>query len=129
MSTHALNMDFYEKALLAKAGECRGVVLTARQDIWGTSTRKATDPTLLAAEREIAAGRVERCYEMLRQIEAALFRLKRGRHGLCLKCEEPIEQNRLDALPWALFCTGCQDRIDSFHNRAQARQKDIRQAA
>lgn len=101
MSTHALNMDIYEEALLAKAEECRGVVLTARQDIWGTSTREAADRTLLAAEREIAAEKVERCYEMLRQIEAALFRLKRGRYGLCLKWSQ------LSRSGWTLCLERC----------------------
>lgn len=123
MSTDALNMDFYKRALLAKAEECRSVVLNARHDIWGAPRSEVADQSSLVAEREIAAERVERCYGMLRRIEAALFRLKRGRYGLCLNCEEPIGPKRLDALPWALFCIGCQERIDLRRGRGQgARQ-------
>jgi hypothetical protein len=33
LSTRALNMKFYEKALLAKAEACRNILLNARQDI------------------------------------------------------------------------------------------------
>lgn len=128
MSTHTLNTDFYEKALLAEAEKCRGVVRTARHDIWGTSTPETANRSARTAEREIAAERVEHCYQMLRQIEAALFRLKRGRYGLCLKCGEPIEQKRLDALPWSLSCIRCQERVD-MDDRAQDRWKDIGHAA
>lgn len=118
MSSDLLNIDFYEKALLAKADECRSVVLNARSDTWSES--EAADQSLGMAEREIAAERVERCDRILRQIEAALLRLKHGRYGLCLKCEETIEQKRLYALPWALFCIDCQERIDSGERRRQA---------
>lgn len=65
-----------------------------------------------AQERETSS-------ELLRQIELALSRLARGRYGLCLKCDEMIERDHLDAVPWALFCTGCQHGVDTLHRAAQ----------
>lgn len=55
-----------------------------------------------------------------RQVELALSRLERGRHGRCLKCDEPIERERLDIVPWALFCEECQRDVDALHRAAQA---------
>lgn len=44
----------------------------------------------------------------LKQIEAALGRIKGGSYGLCLKCEEEISEKRLRARPESPFCSGCQ---------------------
>ena len=44
----------------------------------------------------------------LKQIEAALGRVKDGSYGVCLKCEEEISEKRLKARPESPFCTACQ---------------------
>lgn len=38
--------------------------------------------------------------ELLLEIESALMRIERGQYGLCEETEEPIEEDRLMALPW-----------------------------
>jgi DnaK suppressor protein len=48
-------------------------------------------------------------YAQLRLIEAALDRLDSGDYGVCLSCEEPIPPKRLQAVPWARYCVGCQE--------------------
>jgi RNA polymerase-binding transcription factor DksA len=55
----------------------------------------------------------------LKQIEYALWRMERGRYGMCLKCEEQIDQKHLDTLPWALFCETCQETVDLLHHNAR----------
>jgi DnaK suppressor protein len=50
-------------------------------------------------------------YLQLRMIEAALDRLDAGDYGVCLGCDEPIPAKRLQALPWARYCVGCQESI------------------
>ena len=44
----------------------------------------------------------------LKQIEAALSRVKDDSYGICLKCEEEIPEKRLKARPESSFCSGCQ---------------------
>jgi DnaK suppressor protein len=43
----------------------------------------------------------------LQRIEAALQRIDEGRWGECSECGSAIEPKRLEALPWAIRCTGC----------------------
>jgi DnaK suppressor protein len=43
----------------------------------------------------------------LQRIEAALQRIDEGRWGECSECGRAIEPKRLEALPWAIRCTGC----------------------
>ncbi len=46
-------------------------------------------------------------------IQAALDRVAAGSFGLCLTCEEPINERRLNALPWAEQCIVCQQREEN----------------
>ena len=50
-------------------------------------------------------------YIQLRQIQEALDRLQLGEFGMCLSCAEAIPAKRLQALPWAKYCVGCQEKI------------------
>jgi DnaK suppressor protein len=45
----------------------------------------------------------------LRRIDAAMARLEEGGYGTCATCQVPIEPRRLQALPWAVLCTGCEE--------------------
>ncbi len=47
----------------------------------------------------------------LRLVEEALDRLKAGDYGVCLGCEQPIAEKRLQALPWARFCVKCEETV------------------
>ncbi|MEW9920944.1 TraR/DksA family transcriptional regulator [Marimonas sp. MJW-29] len=48
-----------------------------------------------AAEKEVAL------------LNAALKRIEDGTYGTCLKCEEPISEARLEAVPYAPLCKDC----------------------
>lgn len=40
-------------------------------------------------------------------INAALARIEDGSFGICLSCDEPISQQRLDIVPTAVKCKNC----------------------
>jgi DnaK suppressor protein len=45
-------------------------------------------------------------------IRDALRREAEGTYGLCVACGEPIEDKRLNAVPWARHCLRCQELQD-----------------
>lgn len=49
---------------------------------------------------------------VLKNVQAALDRLDADIYGVCLQCEEPIHQKRLNAIPWAPYCVKCQEELD-----------------
>lgn len=49
--------------------------------------------------------------KLLREIADALHRIETDSYGICLECEEPISQKRLDAVPWARYCVTCQEAL------------------
>jgi len=48
--------------------------------------------------------------QKIKSIETALSLLKSGRYGICQGCGRKISEKRLEAVPWALFCIGCQEK-------------------
>jgi DnaK suppressor protein len=44
--------------------------------------------------------------------QAALARLETGDYGTCVSCGEAIPAERLQAMPFAVRCVACQDRIE-----------------
>jgi len=51
-----------------------------------------------------------------RKINAALKRIEDGSFGLCLRCDEPIVEERLDLLPYATLCRKCAHKVESFNS-------------
>lgn len=41
------------------------------------------------------------------EIDEALKRIEEGTYGVCEKCGNPIEEERLEFLPWARYCARC----------------------
>jgi DnaK suppressor protein len=46
--------------------------------------------------------------ERLKLIEESLMRLEDGNYGICSDCGEPIDENRLAIMPFAIYCVDCQ---------------------
>jgi len=66
---------------------------------------------------------IERCChfrQRLKMIVRCLRRIREGTFGLCELCEEPIGQKRLEALPTARFCIGCQQEQERSEYEFQA---------
>ncbi len=55
-------------------------------------------------DREIDYSLEENETRLLTAIDAALGRIDDGTYGRCERCGEEIEEERLEALPWATLC-------------------------
>lgn len=81
--------------------------------------RKKVEPSLTANpdRTEIAneyafRGRrmsvLDQLEEQLLDVNRALDRIEEGTYGICTNCGQPIQAERLEALPWAELCIDCQ---------------------
>jgi RNA polymerase-binding transcription factor len=43
----------------------------------------------------------------LHDVDRALAKIAAGTYGTCERCGDPIAEERLDAIPWALLCIDC----------------------
>lgn len=64
----------------------------------------------LLASANFAA--VDREVGELREVEAALERIRVGSYGVCEGCGESIERERLEAYPTARRCVDCERRLE-----------------
>lgn len=62
--------------------------------------------------REVAIRNLDRESTLLKSVQAALARIEDESFGICLRCDEPIPEKRLKAVPWAAYCVPCQEIID-----------------
>jgi DnaK suppressor protein len=104
----------FEAALKARAAELKRSIFE-RQSLAITKPADPFDARLLAAERESAAQLRARASRLLAQVHAAINRLREGRFGVCLRCEESIAPRRLEAVPWTSYCISCQARAEQGH--------------
>ena len=93
--------------------ECKELLLNAKQDILNrvqsnkenlnTAVEKGGDEgdqTVRALAESEMLGMHDRLRKQLLEVEYALVRIDAGSFGLCEETEEPIEAERLRAIPW-----------------------------
>ena len=81
--------------------------LTALAEL-GMASGDLADAALDSAHEEVTSQMAEVEGRELVQIEEALQRFADKTYGLCVECEKPVPLARLQALPYARFCIGCQ---------------------
>ena len=103
-----------KEKLLEKKAE---ILNRVRQNYTDYSTRDRggdeTDQALDVLAEDQFLTTQERLREVLLEIEIALAKIQKGIYGICEETEEPIEPDRLLALPWTrLSIEGAEIRED-----------------
>jgi DnaK suppressor protein len=88
-------------------------VLRRRDGIAIEKSADQMDEIQYAYERDLAIRNVDRESVLLRQVRAALLRIREGDFGICLECDESISSKRLAAVPWASRCIRCQEAAET----------------
>jgi DnaK suppressor protein len=83
----------------------------APQDDAGIGNHIADDATeVFARERNLALR--SNTQDLLVQVDAAIERIDEGRYGICARCGQKIAPDRLEALPYAIYCITCQALVE-----------------
>lgn len=93
--------------------ECRKSLISIKQDLLNRARTQALslgyaadksgdeiDQTVAQLEEHAFLVSQERMRSQLLEIEIALSRIEKGLYGICEETEEPIEVERLLAIPW-----------------------------
>jgi DnaK suppressor protein len=82
-----------------------------------------------ASERVLAVCHLDREFNQLRNVLAAIHRIEEGGFGICQECDEDIHPKRLAAVPWAAFCIQCQEAVDRNLEVVRPPSRDLLRAA
>jgi DnaK suppressor protein len=73
-------------------------------------------------EREKAAALSAVLERRLQDINHALRAVERGQYGICDRCGNPIEKERLEVKPDATLCLSCQREVEALNRRNRVRR-------
>ena len=87
--------------------------LQSENALEGRTMRELSEPDWVdrsanAEDRDLAETLAEGERRELEEIDAALERISSGRYGLCARCGESLEPERLAAVPETRCCIRCQ---------------------
>lgn len=100
----------YKTLLSEVRGELENSGDQHRIDLLNGEPGDVGDESLADALADFNAERLNRHIQGLRDIEAALQRIKDGDYGSCIDCGDDIGLTRLQAYPTAKRCIVCQER-------------------
>ena len=76
------------------------------------SAQDMADRATSAYTKEFAYSLSESDRKVIVLIEEALSRLDTGTYGTCVHCSQPVQDKRIEAVPWARHCLDCQELQD-----------------
>jgi RNA polymerase-binding protein DksA len=73
-------------------------------------------------EREKSAALMAVLERRLQDTNHALRALEKGEYGICERCGNPIEPERLEVKPDATMCLNCQREVEAVNRRNRVRR-------
>jgi DnaK suppressor protein len=86
---------------------------TATNEIKVENTEDDGDLASISHDRDLLYNLRESDFARVRFIEEALKAIERGQYGECARCGDDINEKRLQAVPWATLCIGCQEATEA----------------
>jgi DnaK suppressor protein len=107
--------DKVRKRLLQKRDELLQDLVKNREvsdETVDESAQDMADRATSAYTKEFAYSLSENDRKTLVLIDEALARLDTGTYGTCVHCSAPVQEKRIEAVPWARHCLDCQELQD-----------------
>ena len=111
-----MSVSPYKDALLRKKSEIIGAGgIKPLQASMENNTRQGDMADQASGNNEvhIALKLKQTDAKILQAIEEALGRIHKGSYGVCRDCGGPIEEARLNAIPWTRVCITCKEKQSS----------------
>jgi len=118
----AARLEHFKKLLLAELRRHARQVSDEQAnaiDMAGDGAKESADLSLRDVISELGLKLGERESQMIADIDQALLRIREGSYGRCTKCNKPIEDRRLEALPTARYDAACQEAIEKQRGLAR----------
>jgi len=107
--------DRAKKRLVQKRDELLADLVKNREvsdETIDESAQDMADRATSAYTKEFAYSLSETDRKTLLLIDQALGRIEAGTYGTCVHCGQPVQEKRIEAVPWARHCLDCQELQD-----------------
>jgi DnaK suppressor protein len=119
---NASRLEHFKKLLLDElrrharhVGEEQANAIDAAND----GAKESADLALRDVISELALQLGDRESQMIADIDQALLRIREGSYGVCARCNRPIDDRRLEAVPTARYDSACQTTIENEKGAAR----------
>lgn len=97
---------------LAEHSEHIRVDQAAALELSDDGVKDSSDLSVMDVSKELAFRLGDRESQMVADIDQALLRIKEGTYGICVRCNKPIDERRLEAVPTARYDADCQALLE-----------------
>jgi DnaK suppressor protein len=114
-----VNLEHYKALLVAKEHELmsrRGRSAAEEQATGDGAAGDVGDDSVEDEQKSLVFAEDEADAGVLDEVRLALDRVADGSYGRCLIDEQPIDEKRLEAIPWARHCAKHQAEIEATQN-------------
>jgi RNA polymerase-binding transcription factor len=122
-----LKLEKYKQLLLNLRGRLTGeverIIQAVQEDTMptGTVSHVPTHPADEAPDSlDVEVDLLRNEQDILRDVEAALGRIDDRTYGLCQQCQKPIDEQRLDAIPFTPYCVSCAAKMEQVGGEVTA---------
>jgi RNA polymerase-binding transcription factor len=111
----AERLAHFKEILLAQLREHANNVSNdqaAALELSDDGVKDSMDLSVMDVNKELALRLGDRESQMVADIDQALLRIKEGSYGICIRCNHPIDERRLEAVPTARYDADCQTQLE-----------------
>ena len=112
----------FKEILLAQLREHSNHVLddqAAALELSDDGVKDSMDLSVMDVSKELALRLGDRESQMVADIDQALLRIKEGSYGVCARCNKPIDERRLEAIPTARYDADCQTHLERARSASE----------
>ena len=104
-------LESEHKRLAEEMAQSKTTASTSEERREGSPFGKREEEATETLELEKRLNLENRLRQELARVEHALEKIEKGTYGLCDNCGQPIDPERLEALPQASLCMNCKAQL------------------
>ena len=104
-----VDITHFKSRLLKRRDELAQMIETFEDRLDDPKPNDSEDRATASENDEVMEAQIEAEYSEIKAIDAALSRVDNNVYGICLSCEGPISNERLEAVLHATKCRRCME--------------------
>ena len=101
------DLNHFKKLIADRLAELDVRIQEVDHELGEPKSADLNDQAIDLEDDEVLESLGEAAQKEISLLKLAMTRIQNGSYGICAKCEEPISDARLEAVPYAPLCKRC----------------------